>query len=460
MSLYSDHEIERFILGNILLDYDHVLAMLYEKGFNAECFEEPRNRVIYNTILALIKLKIPVDILSLKRRLIERHNLDSAGGEEYLAELLAVKGRFTLSDAHADVLLEKSRLRTIRDTFVGIGSLIENGVSSQELVAKLMSELSTCIDIKSNSDPAELHKLSLQEAEDAQMRGMPAGFPSFLSTLTDTMGNYISETMYVLAGRPSDGKTSLAMCEAIHKAVCLGIPTAFLSMEMSEKLLREQMAGCMANVSAFAFRRGMYSAQQRARMIQAFELLQKAPLFINDSRMTVEEAVSWLSNMVNKYAVRLVIVDYIQLMKSSKGTGNRSRNEQVQDWSGELKGFAKKTRTTAIILSQLSRQGIKLESVSPPAPMLESLRDSGSLEQDCDVCMFIYKKPNEPMASFFSDKDWQSEVSVAKNRVGPTGRLPVLFIRSRQRFQNIEGENADWTATMRPTEVQGEFGAE
>jgi replicative DNA helicase len=245
------------------------------------------------------------------------------------------------------------------------------------------------------------------------------------------------------------------MCEAIHKAVVLRVPTAFVSMEMGEKLLREQMAGCMANVSAFAFRKGMYSPAQRQRMILAFDLLSKAPLFINDSRMSIEQTVAWLSSIIQKHKVRLVIADYIQLMKSSKGRGNLGRTEQVMEWSGELKEFFKKTGTSGIVLSQLSRQGIKLESVTPAAPMLEALRDSGAIEQDADVVIFVYKKPGEPMESFFSDRDWQSELSVAKNRVGPTGRTPVLFVRSRQRFQDEEG--GDWTNIMRPELEQGEL---
>jgi replicative DNA helicase len=456
---YSDFETERFLIGAILVDYERVLPMLAEKGFRTEMLEDPRNRVLFNTMGAIYKSGKPIDLLSLRRRLVEKHNLELAGGEKYLGSLFDVEGRLELSHGHADQVIEKSRLRTIRDSFLGIGTHIENGSTAQEIVAKLMSKLSTCIDMKNIVSPDELHARSLQEAEDVQMRGTPAGLPSFLSTLTDTMGNYIPETMYVIAGRPSDGKSSWALCEAIHKAVIMRVPTAFVSMEMGEKLLREQMAGCMANVSAFAFRRGMYSPDQRQRMVQAFELLSKAPLFINDSRMTIEQTVAWLSNMVSKRGVRLVILDYIQLIKSSRGRGNLGRTEQVMEWSGELKGFFKKVGVSGIVLSQLSRQGIKLESVTPSAPMLEALRDSGAIEQDADVVVFVYKKPGEPMESFFSDKDWQSELSVAKNRIGPTGRTPVLFVRSRQKFVADHGEEHDWTSVLRAEERQGELGS-
>lgn len=455
--IFSAIDEEKRLICSAMLAYERVFAMLDSKKFSADMLEEPRHLIIFNTMLAMNKMGRPIDILSLIRRLEEKHNLDVAGGREYLHEILSIDGLYTLSDAHTDVIIEKSKLRTIRDCFIGMSTLIENGMSSQELVSGLMQKLSVSIEIETGSNAVDLHNASLQEAEDANMRGVPAGLPSFLLPLTEVMGNYIPETMYVVAGRPSDGKSTLAFAEAINSAVIRRVSTAFISMEMGEKLLREQMAGCIANVNAFAFRRGLYSPDQRARMIHAFDLLAKAPLFINAERMTIEQSLAWMSFIIQNQGVRLVILDYIQLIKSSKGTASLGRVEQVMNWSGDLKEFAKKAGIPIIVLSQLSRQGIKLESVTPSAPMLESLRDSGAIEQDADVVVFIYKKPGEPMESFFSDKDWHSEISVAKNRVGPTGRLSVLFLRNRQRIQAGEGHEFDWTQTMRSQEVQGEL---
>jgi len=456
-TIYTDQGAEEAILGAILLDYQRVMELLTLKHFSADMFAIRANRIIFLTMLAMFKQGKCIDTLTLEKRLSDKHNLEESGGTRFLNQLLDSIPTVAHAEYYVELVTEKYRLRCLRDCYCNMQQEMEGGSTSQELISGLMSELSAHIDIKEGSDPIKLHERSLKEAEDAQMQGKPAGIPSFLSALTDTMGYYIPETMYLVAGRPSDGKTSLASAEAIYSSVVLRVPTAFVSMEMSEKLLREQMAGCIANVSSFAFRRGLYSPPQRARMIQAFDLLSKAPLFINDERMTIDQTVAWLSNMVSKHGVRLVILDYIQLIKASKGTGNLGRTEQVMNWSGDLKAFAKKSGTTMMALSQLSRQGIKLESNTPPAPMLESLRDSGSLEQDADVVMFIFKKPGELMSNFFSDNDWPMELSVSKNRIGPTGRMPLLFVRSRQRFQVDFGEEFDWTKQMRPQEIQGEL---
>jgi len=457
ISTYSDADSERGVLGTILFEPERAFQWLQARKFSADMFELRSHRILFNTMLAMQKAGKCIDILTVTKRLEDKHNFEEAGGRVYLNKCLDNAVALSYFEGYVETVIEKYRLRCLRDCYIDMQQEMEGGSTSQELISSLMSNLSSHIDIKEGSDPTELHERSLKEAEDAQMQGKPAGIPSFLSTLTDTMGHYIPETMYLVAGRPSDGKTSLAMAEAIYSSVVLRVPTAFVSMEMSEKLLREQMAGCIANVSSFAFRRGLYSPPQRARMIQAFDLLSKAPLFINDERMTIDQTVAWLSNMVSKHGVRLVILDYIQLIKASKGTGNLGRTEQVMNWSGDLKAFAKKSGTTMMALSQLSRQGIKLESNTPPAPMLESLRDSGSLEQDADVVMFIFKKPGELMSNFFSDNDWPMELSISKNRIGPTGRMPLLFVRSRQRFQAGEGQEFDWTQQMRPQEIQGEL---
>jgi len=454
---FQDIESEKAILGAVLLDYDRVLNLMNSKGFTADMLELSQHKVIFHTMESMHKAGKCIDVMTLEHRLVEKHNFEHAGGVGYCNMLLDSIPTMTHAEHYLDAVIEKYRLRMLRDCYYEITQKIENGESSGEIISGLMSSLSRHIDQEPAKNPSSLHEQSLKEAEDAQMQGRPAGLPSFLSTLSDTMGNYLPETMYVVAGRPSDGKTSLATCEAIHKAVILRVPTAFVSMEMGEKLLREQMAGLMANVSSFSFRRGMYSAEQRKRMVEAFRLLQNSPLFINDSRMTVEQVISWLSNMVAKNGVRFGVLDYIQLMKSSKGRGGVGRVEQVMDWSGELKGFSKKAGIPMMVLSQLSRQGIKLESATPAAPTLESLRDSGAIEQDADTIIFTYKKPGEPLEKFYSDFDWPMELSVSKNRNGPIGRVPVIFVRSRQRFVGGEGEELDWTRQMRKEDRQAEL---
>ena len=457
ISTYSDADSERGVLGTILFEPERAFQWLQARKFSADMFELRPHRILFNTMLAMQKTGKCIDILTVTKRLEDKHNFEEAGGRVYLNKCLDNAVALSYFEGYVETVIEKHRLRCLRDCYIDMQQEMEGGSTSQELISSLMSNLSSHIDLPEGANPVDIHARSLKEAEDAQMQGKPAGIPSFLPTLSDTMGNYLYSMMYVIAGKPSNGKSTVAFAEALHSSIILRIPTAFVSMEMGEQLLREQMAGCIANVSSFAYRRGLYSPPQRARMIQAFDLLSKAPLFINDERMTIDQTVAWLSNMVSKHGVRLVILDYIQLIKASKGTGNLGRTEQVMNWSGELKAFAKKSGVSLLVLSQLSRFGIRLEGTTPPAPTLESLKDTSAIEQDADVVLFVFKKPGEPSGNFFSDNDWPMELSISKNRIGPTGRMPLLFVRSRQRFVVGPGEENDWTRVMRPEITQGEL---
>jgi replicative DNA helicase len=280
-----------------------------------------------------------------------------------------------------------------------------------------------------------LHDESKQDFDDAKA-GIVKGIPSFYAPLNDIIGAYYPTNQYIIAARPSDGKTTFACNEAIHKGLILGKPVAIISQEMSEKILREQMSGSIADISSFAMRQGIFSDEQRTRFHEAQDKLLNSPIYINDNHMTIEEICSWLIYMKATKHIEFAIVDYLQLVPNSHYMMNgMTTNDVVAIKSAKLKQIGKRLNIVNMVLSQLSRTGIRNRENTPPPPTVEALRDSGAVEQDADGVIFLYKKPNMDFTAFISDKDWQMEIDVSKHRCGPLGICPAMFVRRRQKWE-------------------------
>jgi len=208
-------------------------------------------------------------------------------------------------------------------------------------------------------------------------------------------------------------------------------------MEMSEQMIRQGMAATMSDVNAFKFfLLGKYNELEYDTIKESFNTLAKAPLYINDTRMTIEQIISWLAYTIKKHGVKMVAIDYLQLTKMSAGQHALSRNEQVMEWSGAIKEITRKAKVATLLISQLSRTGIKMRDLTPPPPTLEALRDSGAVEQDADCVIFVYKQPEEPWENFVTD--WPMIVDVHKHRNGPIGAIKAVFRRDRQKFMAEE----------------------
>jgi len=434
-NLLYDFNAERAVLGAILLDADLALGWLTEHHFTPEAFKKPEHSVMYRTMAYMHSHGIPVDPSTLNDRLEKKGNTNKAGGRDYVNKTLDAIPTIAHLEHYGDIVMEMHRLRNLNDCLLTVPAMVQEGRHSSEIVAQTIASIVSNIDMKQGCDPEKLHAQSLSAFEQAKL-GFRSGLPSFLEPLNNIIGSYIETSMYILAGRPSDGKSTLAHNEVIHKAVGMGVPCAFASLEMGERLLREMMAGAIADVSAFAFRNGLYTDAQYNRLREAYAVLGKAPLYINDSRMTIDESIAWITYMVRRHKVKFVVYDYLQLTKPSKWSrSGMSRNERVAEWSAQLKGLAKQLNIVLMVISQLSRAGIRNQDQTPPPPTLEALRDSGGIEQDADCVFMLYKKPNMPVADFYSDRDWAMELDVMKSRIGPIGTKRLVYVRRRQRFE-------------------------
>jgi replicative DNA helicase len=263
-----------------------------------------------------------------------------------------------------------------------------------------------------------------------------SGIKSRWGSISHILGDYNPPECVVVAGRPSDGKTTFTLNECIHFARDLQVPVAIASMEMNTESVYSIMAGDMAGVNMFKFRSGQWNPDEMRKLDGALNEIQTLPIYVTDERMTIGQLCAWITNVVAQHGVKVVAVDYLQLMRKSSMEAKANTVEVVGEWIAAIKELGKRLNILTIVLSQLNRGQERFKKETPPPPALDALRSSGEIEQTADVVMFLYKKPDMDTGIFTSDSDWCMEADVAKHREGPTGTKPMWFVRRRQKYMS------------------------
>jgi len=273
----------------------------------------------------------------------------------------------------------------------------------------------------------EIDKLEELSKTDVGLTGTPSGFAD-LDSLT---GGFQPGNLIVLAARPSMGKSAAATNIAEYAAVEAGVPVALFSLEMSETELAHRFLASQARVSSDDLRKGRVRAEKWPKVLKAVEKLARAPIFVDDSSdMSVLELRAKSRRLAARHGLGLVVVDYLQLIRP-EGRPDSSRVEQIGQISRGLKILARELDVPVIAVSQLSRA---VESRNPPVPMLSDLRESGSIEQDADVVMFIYR---DEYYNKESERLGEADVIVAKHRNGPIGEVALTFLPKYPKFANL-----------------------
>jgi replicative DNA helicase len=433
-------EVEVTILGAMLLDERAVPKAI--EVLRSECFFDKRNRIIFEAMTSLYAANEPIDSVSLYEELKKEGKTEEIGGAVYLSKLTQDISSAANIDYHARVVLEKWILRQLISTSMEIaGSAYQGNEDVFDLLdaaeARLfqISEQGIKETFKS-MDKAVKEALELIEAIHAKnisTFSVPSGF----FALDDMLGGFQKSDLIIVAARPSMGKTAFAMSAARNTAIEHNIPVAIFSLEMSTIQLATRLISAEARINAHLVRTGKFKAEDGARISRTVNKLRKAPIYIDDTpAISVLELRAKARRLKNEKNIGLIVIDYLQLLSSPAHMESRER--EISTISRSLKALAKELNIPVIALSQLNRA---VESRTDKKPMLSDLRESGSIEQDADVVLFLYRPEVYGITQFSSNgesTEGLAEIIIGKQRNGPVGDVQLRFMKDYARFENKE----------------------
>ena len=430
-------ESEKAVLGSIMLRpeaLNEIIDIVFAESFYAE-----KHRIIFKTMIDLFSKNEPIDILSVTTLLKEKNQLEAIGGRNYIAELTGSVPASTNVKYYASIVHKKHVLRKLIEAgeymaetaFAETNEEVEDILDSVE--KKVFAVTNTSGNQKFVSIKQSLHETweeieRLQENKEG-MRGVPTGYPS----LDNILAGLQRSDLIILAARPSIGKTTLALDIARNAATKFNASVAIFSLEMSANQLTQRMLAAQSKVNAWKLRTGKLSAEEDFTALQeALNVLSKSKIFIDDQAgNSIMKMKSVARRMKSEHGLDLIVVDYLQLMMTSKN--HDSMVNQVTEISRSLKGLARELDVPVLALSQLSRA---VESRGGK-PRLSDLRDSGSIEQDADVVMFIHREDKVGTRSD-NESTGMTEVLVEKHRNGPLGKADLYFDEKNSTFLPIE----------------------
>lgn len=431
-------EAEQSVLGSLLIDKDAIVKVA--DLIRPDDFYKDTHRMIFDAMLEIYEKREPIDILSLANKLEEKNQLEIVGGRGYLADLANKVPTASNVANYAGIVQRKATMRRL----ISVGSQIASlGFSESDQVDEVLDKAEQSlfsvsqkymsqrfIPIKNVLTEAfdridELHK------EKGKLRGIPTGF----ADLDNILAGLQKGDLVILAARPSVGKTTLALDMARTIATREKVPVGIFSLEMSKEQLVDRLLCAEAGVDLWKMRTGRLSESEEdddfPRIGHAMGVLAEAPLFIDDSALnSVMEIRTKARRLQTEQGLGLLIVDYLQLMEGR--TEAESRVQQISEITRALKGIAKELNIPVLVLSQLSRA---TEARTPPIPKLADLRESGSIEQDADVVIFIYR---EELVKRDTDRPHIADILVSKHRNGPTGEMQLYFDENKVSFKNLE----------------------
>ncbi|MDO8617849.1 MAG: replicative DNA helicase [Candidatus Uhrbacteria bacterium] len=442
-------EAEQSLLGSLLLDKD---AMIRVSDVVApEDFYIDKHRKIFEAMQDLYRRNEPIDLLSLGNRLQERGDLETVGGRAELIGLANAVPTASHVEHYGQIVQKKATLRRLLHAASDISALGYEQAEDVEVVLdqaeqrlfnvsqKFLKRTFTPIrDVLADAFDRidELHR------EKGKLRGISSGYVD----LDNLLGGLQKSDLIVLAARPSCGKTSLALDIARQAAVKHKVPVGIFSLEMSKEQLVDRMICAEANVDLWKMRTGKLSDSGTnddfPRIGHALGVLSEAPIYIDDSASAnIMEIRTKARRLQMEHGLGLLIIDYLQLMES-RTKNNDNRVQEVTEITRGLKAIARELNIPVMALSQLTRS---VELQKPAIPRLAHLRESGSIEQDADVVMFIYRKAadkNYRLEDLSPEEQHLAEIHIAKHRNGPTGLVKLFFDAARTSFRNLQKPDA------------------
>lgn len=426
---------EASLIGSLLLDKDAIVKVA--DLVQSDDFYVEKNGIIFETILGLYEKREPIDVVTVSEDLEKKSSLKDVGGSSYLTELVNGVPSAAHVIKYAQIVAQKATLRRLieaagyinemayddKEQLDGLLDKAEQtlfGVSQKHLKQNFISIKDVLAESFDRLD--SLHK------DKDSLRGVPTGF----SSIDNILAGLQNSDLIILAARPSMGKTSLALNIAQNVATKEGVPVGIFSLEMSKEQLIDRLLASEAGIDSWKLRTGNLEDNDFEKINKAMGVLAEAPIYIDDSAIAnVMEMRTKARRLQSEHSLGLIVIDYLQLM-SGRNNSSENRVQEISEISRGLKGMARELNVPVIALSQLSRS---VEQRTPKIPQLSDLRESGSIEQDADVVMFIYR---EDYYDKESDKKNIAEVLIKKHRNGPTGDVELFFQPEQTQFRSID----------------------
>lgn len=431
-------DVEEAVLGAMLLDpacVDEAMEQLTQS-----CFYSDRHRIIYDAMVALFNDHSPVDAITVANELIRQGKFEIVGGATMLAELTSKIG----SAAHIETYISILKQKTIqRELITAAHNILKNAYDEQLKVDDLVDKSLTDVykatqnsDKQSVQDIGSIIAQAIDRLDKMQNQEGLSGIPSGFATLDKTTNGWQPSDLIILAARPSVGKTAFSLNIARNAAVDHNIPVAFFSLEMSSLQLANRLMTTESGLSADKIKGGVKLENDEWTLLeQSIKRLQSAPLYVDETPgLPIMEFRSKVKALVKQKGVRLVVVDYLQLMQGpsdSKGM----REQEVAAISRMLKATAKELNVAIIALSQLSRNSVQRQGGNGK-PILSDLRESGSIEQDADMVIFIHRPDFLGLSESAGSKE-KTEIIIAKHRNGETKDIDMLYKGERLKFVEV-----------------------
>lgn len=433
-------EAEQSVIGAMLTDEESV-ALAFE-FLEADDFFRPENKEIFISMEMLFEKNTPIDVVTVSEILQQRGNLDFVGGSEFVVNLSVGVSSTANIKYYIDIIKGKSLLRKLIDASGKIQSEAYDASAPAAEIAenaeKLIFDVLTGKTEKGFSIIGDVINISFERLQELQkLNSRITGIETGFANLDTLLSGLQKSTLNILAARPGIGKTSFALNIARFVAVQKKIPVAVFSLEMSAEEITNRILSSQALVDSYKLKTGQLDQDDWTRMIQSVPAISQAPLYIDDTAaITVTEIRSKCRRLKLEKGLGLVIVDYLQLMQP-KGR-IESRQQAVSEMSRALKILAKELEVPVLTLSQLSRS---IESRTDKTPVLSDLRESGAIEQDADVVMFLHKNIEEGEEEEVNN---MCELIVAKHRSGSTGKMGLMWRPQFTTFMSVDNTHEEY----------------
>jgi replicative DNA helicase len=430
-------EAEQAVLGAILIQ-ENALYKIAEV-VNSDDFYRNDHQVIYSAMVGLFEKRSPIDLITVTDELKGQKKLEEAGGATYLTYLVSNTQSAANIVKHAQIVSEKAILRRLIRAATG---MIEDSYMEKDDIPVILDKSEQILFAVSQKFVQDkfvavsdvltdtFERINEIHENRGQLRGVPTGFKD----LDNLLAGFQKSDLIILAARPSMGKTALALNLGLHVASREKIPVGIFSLEMSRDQLVDRLLTTETGIDSWRLRTGNLREDDFSKINYAMGILSEAPLYIDDSPMlSVMDVRAKARRLQAEKGLGLLIIDYLQLMEAAhRGGGEQNRVQEVSDISRGLKALARELNIPVIALSQLSRA---VEMRTPKIPMLSDLRESGSIEQDADVVMFIYREDYyEPE----TENKNITQILIKKHRNGPVGDIDLFFRPEFGRFSTID----------------------